>query len=101
MTMTKEQETYAGLLNLLGSDPEPPSIQRIVDQFHAAAEPEFARHLALSEEVERASKLRFVTAPSQECGCFSSERERDLYYLAVKCWNELQALIKAARAVTP
>lgn len=99
--MTHEQEAYFSLLNTLGSDPEPPEIQRLVDRYHVAAEPEFSKQLALADAVNRARQLRFVTTGNQECGVFDSEGERDLYRLAATCWNELQALIKAAGAVTP
>lgn len=97
--MTREEEIYYGTLNLLGSDVEPPEIQVLIDKEHAAAEPAFAALMALRSCLEQGKALRFITTISQECGIFASDSERELYTMAAKTWNTLQALINTAEAV--
>lgn len=98
--MTQEEQVYVTLLNTLGSDVEPPEIQAMVDKVHAKAEPEFAAKMALRAAVDQAKTLKFVTTLNQECGVFVSDSERELYTMAAKTWNTLQALIKTAEAAS-
>ena len=98
-TMTREMETYVTTLNLFGSDVIP-ELQPILDYEHALAEPEFAAELNLRRELKRAGRLKFEIGVDTYCGIFETSAEKELYALAAKCWNELQALIKAATAVT-
>ncbi len=53
--MTKAEAVYADTLNLLGSDPLDPELQRIVDAEHASADPAYAAKLWGQTAVPRPS----------------------------------------------
>lgn len=55
--MTKAEAVYAETLNLLGSDPLGPELQRLLDAEHAAADPRYAAKLQ-----------NRLTAPCEDAG---------------------------------
>lgn len=92
--MTKAEEAYFATLNLLGSDVQPPEIQKLLDREHALADPNFAAYLKRVATLEAVKRQRFVTSLNHDCGIFETDGERSLYTLAATSWNNLQVMTK-------